>query len=245
LSRRPLSRLLSTLALLALAAAAACLPLSGRRREEFLCWWCGRLARTLGLRIRVFGSPRRRATMFAANHVSWLDIIALAAVRPTGFVAKAEVGRWPLVGWVAGRFGTIFIKRGSAPDAARVAWRAAARLREGRSVAVFPEGTSTLGASVRPFHAALYEASVRSGRPLQSVAIRYPYRRGLSLVAPFIGEDAFLPHLLRLLREPEIPVELHFAPPLPNACGGRRALARLSQEQVEEALAGPAPVAAA
>jgi 1-acyl-sn-glycerol-3-phosphate acyltransferase len=201
------------------------------------------LARALGLRIRVFGSPRRRATLFAANHVSWLDIIALAAATKTGFVAKAEVGRWPLVGWTAGRLGTLFIKRGSAPDAARMVSRVEARLRAGRSVAVFPEGTSTLGASVRPFRPALYEASVRSGRPLQCVAIRYPSGRGLSLVAPFIGEDAFLPHLLRLLQEPEIPVELHFAPPLRGSRGERRDLARRSREQVEEMLAGPAPAA--
>jgi len=240
-----LSRLVRIAALLALAGAAACLPLSGHRREEFLCWWCGRLARALGLRIQVFGSPRRRATLFASNHVSWLDIIALSAVRPTGFVAKSEVGRWPLVGWIAGRFGTLFIKRGSAPDAARVVSRAVARLREGRSVVVFPEGTSTLGASVRPFRPALCEASVRSGRPLQSVAIRYPCGRGLSLVAPFIGEDAFLPHLLRLLREPDIPVELHFAPPLRGGRGERRDLAQQSREQVEAALAGSAPIAIA
>jgi 1-acyl-sn-glycerol-3-phosphate acyltransferase len=235
---------LGVFALLAMAGGAACLPFPGRRREEFLSWWCGRLARALGLRIRVFGSPRRKATLFAANHVSWLDIIALAAVTPTGFVAKAEVGRWPLLGWAAGRFGTIFIKRGSAPDAARVVSRAANRLVHRRSVAMFPEGTSTLGASARPFHPALFEASVRAGRPLQSVAIRYPTRRGLSLLAPFIGDDAFLPHLLRLLQEPEIPVELHFSPPLQGGRGERRKLARLSQEQVEEALAEPSPVAA-
>ena len=175
-----LGRLLRIFGLLALAGAAALLPLSGRRREEFLSWWCRRLARVMSLRIRVFGSPRRGPTLFAANHVSWLDIVALSAVKPTGFVAKAEVGRWPVVGWVAGRLGTIFIKRGSAPDAARVVGRAVLRLSQRRSVAVFPEGTSTLGASVRPFRPALFEAGVRSGRPLQSVAIRYPTRRGLS-----------------------------------------------------------------
>ena len=62
--------------------------------------------------------------------------------------------------------------------------------------------------------------------------------RGLSVVAPFIGEDAFLPHLLRLLRESEIPVELHFARPLRGGLGARRSLAKLSREQVESALAG-------
>lgn len=200
--------------------------------ERFARWWC-RLARAiLGLRVRVTGRPGPGPALFVANHVSWIEVVALAAETPLGFVAKDDVRRWPVVGRLAACAGTLFLRRGSAPAASRVMLGALERLAQGRSVAVFPEGTSTDGSEVLAFKASLFEAPARLGCDVQPVSVRYPGRDGRPSVAPFIGDDEFLPHLLRALGEPGLDVELAFAPPLSAHGKTREELAHEAREAV-------------
>src|SRR3546814_5909365 len=102
--------------------------------------WQGGLMRVFGFRMRRFGTPLPGATMFVANHVSWIDIEALHSQRMMGFVAKREIRSWPVVGWMASRAETIFHARGSTESLGAVLHEMLARLRNGRSVGVFPEG---------------------------------------------------------------------------------------------------------
>lgn len=205
-----------------------------RQRQQWVRWWMRRLLHIVGIEVRAHGLPHAAPALLVANHVSWLDIPCLLACTDAVFVAKAEVARWPLVGSLAARTGTLFLDRGQGAEATTA--RMGARLRAGESVAIFPEGTSTNDCAVRRFHARLFEAARIAAVPVQAVAIRYPHPAGAHPTAPFIGDDSFVPHLWRLLNEKGIDCDLTFGQPI-VADGDRRSLARRSQEQISLALA--------
>jgi 1-acyl-sn-glycerol-3-phosphate acyltransferase len=211
-------------------AIAALRP--GALDERFTRGWCRLACGILRLRVRRFGTPAPGPALYAANHVSWLEVLALGATTPLVFVAKDDVSRWPLIGSLAAAGGTLFLRRGSARAAARAAQAATLRLAEGRSVAFFPEGTSTDGAQVLEFKASLFEAAARLGCDVQPVSVSYPRAPGAKPVAPFIGDDEFLPHLLRVLGEREIVVELRYAPALSGHGRPREDLAAAARDAV-------------
>jgi 1-acyl-sn-glycerol-3-phosphate acyltransferase len=106
-------------------------------RARCIQWWSATLLRRLGLRWHCEGTPRPGATLLVANHISWLDIAAIHAACPQArFVSKADVKRWPLIGWLVGAAGTLFIERERKRDALRVVHQMAEALRAGRTVAV-------------------------------------------------------------------------------------------------------------
>lgn len=173
-------------------AAAAFFPLLGQQaRRAITQAWAKAMLAVLGVRLESEGEPGEGPTLMVANHVSWLDILAMTALRPAVFVCKAEIAAWPALGWLLGRAGTIFLRRGSAVAASEAARAAARRLREGMSVAVFPEGTSTNGATVLPFHAALFQAAIDAGCPVQPLALRYSNE-----AAVYAGDTGFGDSLL-------------------------------------------------
>lgn len=231
---------------IALGAAAGALLAAGpgarrwrglRLDERFMLWWARAACAILHLRVRRAGAPLSPACLLAANHVSWLEVLALASLRPFGFVAKSEVARWPVIGSLAASGGALFLRRGSPKAAARAAVEAALRLADGRSVAVFPEGTSTDGERVLPFKHSLFEAAARVGCDVQPAAVLYPRAADEPAVAPFIGDDEFFPHLLRVLAEPELIVQLRLAPPIGAHGRGREELAEEARAAVVGALA--------
>jgi 1-acyl-sn-glycerol-3-phosphate acyltransferase len=200
--------------------------------EYFAMRWCRVAASILRLRVRAVGRPTSLPALYVANHVSWLEAIALAAAAPLGFVAKDDIRRWPVIGSLAAASDALFLRRGSARAAAHVTEAATLRLSEGRSVAVFPEGTSTDGSSVLAFKAALFDAPARLGCEVQPVAVSFPLAPGARAVAPFIGDDEFVPHLLRVLAEPEILLELDFAPALSGHGRSREELAHAARAAI-------------
>jgi 1-acyl-sn-glycerol-3-phosphate acyltransferase len=220
------------------AAAAACC----RRGldERFMRGWCRVACAILDLRVVRIGTPAPGPALYAANHLSWLETVALGSVTPLGFVAKDDVRRWPLIGMLAAAAGTLFLRRGSARAAARAVSCAIERLAEGRSVAVFPEGTSTTGETVLAFKASLFEAAARLGCDVQPVSVFYPRTPGRPAVAPFVGADEFVPHLLRVLAEPGIVVELTYAPAFSGHGRTREELAHAAREAVLAGLRGNA-----
>ena len=129
--------------------------------------------RILGIRLRVFGLPPRGPAFLAANHLGYLDVLAIAAVLPCAFVAKAEVAGWPVFGALAAWSGTLFIDRNSRADVARVNRRIRARLAEGGTLALFPEGTSGDGVCLAPFRSSLLESPASLGMPVHYAALRY------------------------------------------------------------------------
>jgi 1-acyl-sn-glycerol-3-phosphate acyltransferase len=172
-------------------------------------WAC----RSLGLNIIQHGSPSDDTVLFVSNHISWSDIPILGSLAPIRFLSKAEVGQWPVIGWLARQAGTLFIRRGGG-QARRVRNRIIENLQAGENVLVYPEGTTSAGLTVLPFHGLLLKAAPESRTPVQPVTIAYRRNGRPDHLAPFIGDDAFHCHLLRMLREPSARVDVVFHAPV-------------------------------
>jgi 1-acyl-sn-glycerol-3-phosphate acyltransferase len=231
--------LLGQLLLMLVGAVVVAPRLSPGRRGELGARLAARTLRTLHVRVRRLGAtPYDGPMLLVANHVSWLDVYALnALVGGPRSVAKSEVARWPIAGAIARGFGTFFHVRGSYRDAARVKNAVAVALRAGERVLVFPEGTTTEGGCVGRFHAALFQAAVDAGMPVQPVAIHYPMADGSpDPAASFVGEMTFVESLVRVLRRRRLEARVTFGPVLSSAGRTRRQLAALSHAFVTLAL---------
>lgn len=199
--------------------------------------WSGVLAWIFGFRLRRFGTPLPGATLFVANHVSWVDIEILHSQRMMGFVAKYEIRGWPLVGWLAAQGQTIFHQRGSTDSLNDVLEQMVERLRQGRSVGVFPEGRTRGGHEVGPFHARIFQAAVEAQVPVQPVALRFGQRGSAQTVVAFGPRENFAQNFLRLLGERARIAEVHFLEPIPpGQVDGRRRIAELSRERIVAAM---------
>jgi len=172
-------------------------------------WAC----RCLGLEIHQHGSPSDETVLFVSNHIGWSDIPILGSLAPIRFLSKAEVGQWPVIGWLARQAGTLFIRRGGG-QARRVRDRIIGNLQAGENVLVYPEGTTSAGLTVLPFHGLLLKAAPESKTPVQPVTIAYRRDGRPDHLAPFIGDDEFHSHLLRMLRQPSARVDVVFHAPV-------------------------------
>lgn len=208
--------------------------------EKLMSWWCQICLGIFNIRLNVWGAPLRSGRMTVANHVSWLDIITIGACEPTRFVAKSEIAKWPVAGQFADAAGTFYIRRGKG-GARPLLDKLTPHLANGGTVTVFPEGTTTDGRQVLPFHARLFAAAVDAQVPVQPVAIRYGLSSDGTAIAPFIGEDDLVSHILRLLKEPELVAEVHYCAPLYTA-GLNREQAALAAQRSIEAIVLPQPV---
>ena len=202
--------------------------------------WALRMIRALGVRLRVEGSAPVHGAILVANHVSWLDVLAIASSAPVVFVAKSEVSGWPAIGWLAARAGTLFLKRSSGRSLLRVKNRIGALLLAGRGVALFAEGTTSNGSAVLPFRSGLLQAAVDSARPVQAVAIAYYDEDGESSeAAAFIDGMSLWQSIGAICRCGRITARLVVIPPLALAGRSRKELAREARDAITAALAQP------
>jgi lyso-ornithine lipid O-acyltransferase len=183
--------------------------------EERCAWrqkWSRRSVAVLGMSLQVEG-PVPQTGLVVANHVSYIDVLVLGAVLPCVFVSKDEVKHWPIVGLLTNRAGTIYLQRGSVRAAAEVNRAIASALMTDVPVGIFPEGTTTDGSNLLPFHAALFEPAMRSQSPVWPAAISYDFHTGESATrkVAYFGDDVFLPHLVRLARLHPITATVRFA----------------------------------
>ena len=199
-------------------------------------WWSGRIVRIFGFRIRRVGMPLPGAVLFVANHVSWLDIELMHSQRIMSFVAKAEIERWPLVGWLATKAGTIYHRRGNTHSLGAVMERVVARLREGMAVGVFPEGGTGPGDRLRTFHARIFQVAVDANVPVQPVALCYGRNGKMDLWIPFAPNESFFANFMRLLGGPRFDAEVHFLEPVPLDGEGRRQVAETARARIANAL---------
>lgn len=205
--------------------------------ERMIRWWQGTLMRVFGFRLRRFGTPPPGATLFVANHVSWVDISILHSQRVMGFVAKREIAGWPLVGWLATKGQTIFHQRGNTESLGGVLQEMLLRLQSGKPVGVFPEGRTRGGTEVGPFHARIFQAAVEAGVPVQPVALRYGLRGNAQAVVAFGERESFFANIVRLLGEPSRLAEVHFLEPIRALdIEGRRRMAETSRQRIVAAM---------
>ncbi|HEX7971515.1 MAG TPA: 1-acyl-sn-glycerol-3-phosphate acyltransferase, partial [Thiobacillus sp.] len=148
--------------------------LSPAQRDRRIMAWARRLVGVLGVRLHATApSGLPGGALLVCNHVSWLDIYLIFAVRRVHFVSKAEVRNWPVAGWLAQKSGTLFIERGRRADTARVNADMRALLQGGAWVAVFPEGTTGDGLTLRRFMPSLLQPAVELQCPIVPAALRY------------------------------------------------------------------------
>lgn len=227
--------------LLGIIAVSVVMPalgwILGRRaakaHESIVMNWSRAVCRILNLRLHITGKPEPDARLWVSNHISWLDIIALGSQLPCQFVAKGDVADWPVIGYIAKGIGTLFVKRGDFGQTSDTAELMVWRLRQGKRLLLFPEGTTTNGERVLRFHGKLFQPAQRAGVSVQAVALRYEGEAAQSV--PFIGEDEFLPHLFKLLEAGRLDLKISFCPALPAGLE-RGEMARSTHRQIAEAL---------
>lgn len=210
-------------------------------RHARVQWWSAKTLRLLGLHLEVTGTFRPGAKLIVANHVSWIDIMAIHSVCPEArFVSKADVQRWPLLGRLVDAAGTLYIERERRRDAMRVVHEMAAALQAGQTVAVFPEGTTGDGRTMLPFHANLLQAAIATATPIQPVAIRFSDATdAVSRAADFSGTITIVQSLWMLARGEGVVARLMVLPAEGAAHADRRALAELLRTQIARTLDPP------
>lgn len=185
-----------------------------------------------GISLRSTGVPLEGSALIAANHISWLDILALHANGAMGFVGKAEIQQWPVFSFIARAGGTIFHQRGCHDSAADVTTMMAQRLKEGRRVVIFPEGGILPGAEVRVFHARMFRAAVDAACPVQPAMVRYIRNGRRDDDILFRDGESMLSNFARVLSRPGAEAEVHFLPPISSIDQPRRALAEAARAAV-------------
>ena len=171
---------------------------------------CRRVLRVLKMRLASAGTPPESG-LLVCNHLSYLDIIALASLAPAVFVAKREVQSWPIFGWLASLAGTLFVDRARRSDVRRVNDRIRALLDNGVLVVVFPEATSTGGDTVLPFKSPLLEPALQQRHPITAGCIHYSLGDGdVRDEVCYWRDMTFLPHLLNVLCKSSIEAFVSF-----------------------------------
>jgi 1-acyl-sn-glycerol-3-phosphate acyltransferase len=223
-----------------LTTAALIYPLIGRPAQlKLKRRWSRQLLGMLGVRLQANATPLPAATLLVANHISWLDIYVINALAPAAFVCKAEVRGWPFIGWLCERTETVFMPRGSRSAAREASGIVAARLRQGWRVAAFPEGTTSDGSEVLPFHSALLQGAIDADCRVQPLALRYVDEDGQpSAAAAYCGDTTLLQSLCRVASMPRLEVRLDVLPPLDGRGAERRKLAAAAEAAIRHALNG-------
>ncbi|MER2553996.1 MAG: lysophospholipid acyltransferase family protein [Thauera sp.] len=200
--------------------------------------WSLRLLQVLGLRLEARGEAVAQGCMVVANHISWVDIFVINALAPAAFVSKAEVRAWPVIGWLAAKNDTIFLRRGSRGHARIINAETAALLDAGCNVAIFPEGTTTDGSTLLHFHAALLQPAIACGHPVQPLALQYrsPDDR-FSDTAAYVGDMSLAECIANIIAARCTIARITVAAPIATADGiDRRTLAAQARATIAGAI---------
>ncbi len=205
----------------------------GRSKQA---WFKG-FSRALNLHVTIDGALPKHAVLMVGNHISWLDIVAIGQLLPGYFVAKNDILNWPVIGLIAQKAGTIFIRRGDKSHIMAIAEKIVWLLKQQSNIFIFPEGTTTVGDDVLNFHASLFQPALLTKIPVQPIAIQYS--EGAKNVAPFVGDDAFVPHLLRMLALDKIDVTITLLPLVATAGKTRQAVSAEARELIRQHIVAP------
>ncbi len=206
--------------------------------EDPLAVWCRDLLIRLGVRMEISGADIPPGPfLLISNHISWMDILVIRALVPARFIAKEEIALWPLVGKSAQAAGTFFIARKRLSSFRNIFEQVRRTLENEECVAVFPEGTTTCGEGLLPFRTGLFEAAIRTDRPVLPLCLQYeaPDRRPLKSIS-YTGGESFVRSFWRTLGEPHITARIRICPPLLPKGRSRRNLSLESWEILRSTL---------
>lgn len=201
--------------------------------------WLHRSAEIIGIDIQVHGTAINPPAFVVANHISWLDIIIISSVLPVSFLSKAEIRKWPIIGTLAAKAGTLFIHRGSKNGAAEAVELVKVKLHAGHSVASFPEAKTTEGTSVHMFHARLFAAAIETETSIQPVALRYPPSDNHSTaridpIIPYVEGPNLIQHAFRIMCAKRTIAEVTFCDPLETEDQLRKNLAQSARHAIAQ-----------
>lgn len=223
-------------------ALAVCVPPHAlwrlaRARSPWPSLFLGMSARAAGVHVVTIGQPMRHRTLFASNHISWLDILALGGVGRAAFVSKAEVRRWGIIGWLAGLNDTVYVEREHRRAVKGQAGALRAALVNGKPVALFPEGTTGDGIALLPFRASLFAAVSPPPQGVRVQPVALDYGDAAADIAWTDAEPAGVNAIRLLNRKGRIPLTIHFLDPLPeDILADRKAVALLAQARIASRL---------
>lgn len=218
------------------------MPRNGLAARTTSAWhrWA---SHAIGIDINTHGTPNDSATLYVANHISWFDISALGAHLPLRFLSKAEVQTWPIIGWLASRAGTLYIKRGHHASSDAITSMQNALL-DDQNVCLFPEGTTTDG-QIKRFHSRLIQSAIEAGSMVQPVAIFYPPHQQdkqalrdettstrIHPAVCFTGDTSMKQSFISMLKAKKIRAELHFLKAIDVSGKTRDELAQYCEQQV-------------
>lgn len=210
-------------------------------REALIRRWSRRLLGILAVELDATGHvqfPER--TLIVANHVSWLDIFVINAFQPSRFIAKSDIRRWPALGRLVTNVGTLYVDRTRRRDAARINAEIEQALARGDVIALFPEGTTTFGRELLPFHGSLLQPVIAAGGHILPAAIRYRHPDGShSVAASYVGDESLMQSIGKLARARRTHVRLHLLEPFHTAGLHRRQVADKAHKVIRTALELP------
>lgn len=211
--------------------------LDDTRRKALIAQWSQGVLKAMGLAVRMHGHPHAGAKLVVSNHISWIDIIVINSVLPSRFVSKAEVGDWPVIGRLVTAAGTLYLVRERRRDAVRVLGLMAQSLRDGQTVAVFPEGTTGEGRHLMHLHPNLLQSAIDAEVPIQPLVLNYR-EPGLcaSTAVPYVGDTSLLTSMWWIATARGLSVDVHALPCVQAAHADRRALTDHLQQGMGEAL---------
>jgi len=205
-------------------------PLSEQTRIDVLHRWSRRTLPRMGIAIEAVGSPVA-AGLIASNHLSYLDILVYSAIAPCAFVSKREVRSWPAVGWIATLSGTIYVDRSRPSETHTIQPEIQSALSGGLRLFLFPEGTSSDGSSVMPFHSSLFQPAVDLQAPVSAAHIAYTIPDGDSgTEACYWGTMRLFPHLINLLGKHSVTATVEFSQTFFRFTDRKQAAQQMHQE---------------
>ncbi len=215
-----------------LALTFPLMPVQFVLRSKRLPWIYHRLlCKLLGVTLIIEGAPPTAAALLVANHVSWLDIPVLSAVTPVSFIAKREVGTWPLFGWMAKLQRTVFVNRENRHSTGNKRNEITARLQQGDCLVLFPEGTSSDGTQVLPFKSSYFGAVEGLDIPVVPITISY---QGKPKLYAWYGDMDLAPHLWTVVKSGPIQVRVTIHPALAKT--GRKTMAGHAEATIRHTL---------
>ena len=219
-----------TLSVLLSASAAK------HKRDQLKTRWLRRFSLILNVQITVEGELPEPGVILVSNHISWLDIVVIGQCLPAYFVAKSDILSWPIIGYLARQVGTIFIRRGDKQHIRATTEKIIWLLKQNNNIIAFPEGTTTKGDEVLNFHSSLFQPALLTKSAILPVALQYHGKAKES--APFVGDDDFVSHLLRMLSLDKIEVRLCFLPAINSLGKNRQTLCHESRESICNKISG-------
>ena len=196
--------------------------------------WLKRFSAIVKLSITKEGELAEPGALLVSNHISWLDIIVIGQYLPAYFVAKSDILSWPIIGYLSKQGGTIFIRRGDKKNIKATTEKMVWVLKQNSNIIAFPEGTTTRGDEVLGFHASLFQPALLTRSAIQPVALQY---QGLAKEhAPFIGDDDFIPHLIKILSLDKIEVRICFLPVIKSSGRDRHSVGVETRDMILKAI---------